>query len=222
VSHEPLDDQRLRDAFAAAAEIAGDGSRCPTPERLWASAREELSGRENEAIVLHLGECAACATAWRLGRELASEDAQAPAVLRGGRWSLSVRWAPLLAAAVLVVAAGAALIRWLPLRGVEAPDYRGRQASWLQSQVPSGASLSRASFVLRWSEGPKGSTYEVHVTTELLDPLIHASGLRVAEYQVDASKLARVAAGERVLWRVIAHLPDGRSVASRTFVTTVE
>ncbi len=225
MSREELERQGLRDAFTALAAVAGDGSRCPEPGRLWGSAREELAGRENEEVLLHLGECTACATAWRLARELslaeagespvaAAADHRLPRLLR--------RWTPLLAAAVVVVGVGALLVARLPPRAAREPVYRSREGRWLETRVPSGTSLPRGAFVLHWAEGPQGTTYDLHVTTETLTPLALAPGLRQPQHQVEEAELAAVVSGERVLWRVIAHLPDGRAVASRTFVTAVQ
>lgn len=204
------EDADLREAFAAVAEVAG-GDRCPAPNTLWASACEELEHGENEAVVLHLAECTACAMAWRLAREIARRPSRS---LR--------RWALLAAAAAIVVGAAGILAVRLPRRAVEESVYRGQQGSWLDTRVPAGTALPRGAFVLRWAAGPAGTTYDVHVMTEQLEPVAQASGLKQAEYRVGDARLARVAPGERVLWRVIAHLPDGRTVASRTFLTTLE
>ncbi len=222
---EELDDRRLRDAFASLAETAGDGSRCPEAERLWASARQELSGRENEEVILHISECTACATAWRLARELSlSSEVVASATAGGPRPAphLLRRWVPLLAAAALVLGVAGSLIRRAPQRTAEEPVYRSNEGRWLESQVPAGAALPRGAFVLRWAAGPKGTTYDLHVTGGRLEPLARVSRLQVPEYRVETEKLAAVASGDRVLWRVIAHLPDGRLVASRTFATALE
>jgi hypothetical protein len=215
-----VEDQRLRDAFQAGVAVAGDGTRCPTSERLWASAREELRGEENESIVLHLAECAACATAWRLARELAAPGTAESGEARDGvrRWRPLRYWVPLAAAAVLVVGVGVRLVM-RPTSRVDEPVYRSESGPEIRSTVP--ASLPREAFLLRWEGGPEGTTYDVLVTSERLEPLDRASRLAEPQHLVEEARLATLAAGDRVLWRVIAHLPGGREAASPTFATAV-
>jgi len=82
---EAWTDERLRAAFATVAEVAGDGSTCPSADALWACAAGSQHGEDCEATILHLTECPACATAWRLARDL-QRDAE-PVVLSGhSRW----------------------------------------------------------------------------------------------------------------------------------------
>ena len=66
-----LPDERLRKELAGVAEVAGDGKDCPSPDTLWLSGRDELDAADNEEVVLHIAECTACASAWKLARELA-------------------------------------------------------------------------------------------------------------------------------------------------------
>ena len=87
--------------------------------------------------------------------------------------------------------------------------------------MPHRPVLSRRD-LLRWTAGPEGTTYDLHVTDEDLEVLATARRIGEAEYLVDPEALAGLPPGEKVLWRVVAYLPDGGQVASRTFVTPVQ
>ena len=89
-------------------------------------------------------------------------------------------------------------------------------AWWLALGMP------RIDRVLRWTAGPEGTTYGLRLTTEDLAPLVEVLRLEQPEYRVDPRVLEGIPQGDAVLWRVTAHLPDGRRVASRTFTTPLE
>jgi hypothetical protein len=46
--------------------------------------------------------------------------------------------------------------------------------------------------------------------------------LEAADYRVSPEVLAGLPRGARILWRVVAELPDGRRVSSPTFANEVE
>ena len=94
-------DRQLRDAFEALSRDAAFTTECPAPERLWAGARGELPPAEVEPLALHVGDCGACAEAWRLARDFGT-----PAVYAAPARAVPV-WMP--AAAVIVLASGLAL-----------------------------------------------------------------------------------------------------------------
>lgn len=226
MSCERFEDPSLRKNFAARAEVTGGGEQCPAPDRLWASAGEELRPPENEAIILHLGECTACAAAWRLARELrrAEVGQSVVAPIRDQRLSPALRlrrWVPLAAAALLLVALGTLLQQRLPSRRAAEPVYRTQESRWLESELDGAALLARSACLLRWAAGPEGTTYDLQVMTENLEPLARAARLDRPEYQVEEEALQELVAGSRILWRVTAHLPDGRRVLSRTFVSVI-
>jgi hypothetical protein len=166
-------------------------------------------------LVDHTSACGACAEAWRLAMDLSRE---LPSASRP--WHKS--FAPLAAAAVLVLAlAGGVWLFWAP-RPVEAPGFRGGEAPVIRSLLREDAALPRSDFRLRWSPGPDGSRYDVRVTTESLQVL--AGGQRLAEpsFLVPESALAPLPKDSRILWRVEAVLPGGERAASATFVTRLE
>jgi hypothetical protein len=213
-------DEALRRGFAALTGTAGRGEACPTSERVWDSAADRLGPEENREVVLHLAECGACATSWRLAREMELAEAVAP----GARTTPSGlrRWLPLAAAAAAVVVLGGLALLRLPERAGPAPAFREQEESWLASELPDEALLPRGAALLRWSAGPEGTRYDLRVTTEDLEPLARAMRIEANEFLVPAGKLEGLAEGASLLWRVTAHLPDGRQVHSRSFVTRLE
>jgi hypothetical protein len=87
--------------------------------------------------------------------------------------------------------------------------------------VPTDTSLPRQDFTLRWSSGPDGARYDLVVTTVDLEVIADVRGLDRPEHQVDAARLAPLAAGTRLLWRVVAHMPDGSTLSSATVGVSV-
>jgi hypothetical protein len=122
---------------------------------------------------------------------------------------------------VLVLAIGLATI--LP---PAPPDgdagWRSGPVAEIQSLIPETTPLARGELVLRWSAGPQGSIYDVHVTTESFAPVATAEGLDRPEWRVPEEQLAAIAGGTRLLWRVDALLPDGRRAESPTFFVLLE
>jgi len=183
MSESGHDVERLRHELRRLTETKGDGAECYRVETLWESATGRLARAENRAVVLHIAECASCATAWELARELgpAGEAAgRAPAPTRR-------RWIPAVAAAVLLATVAAWL--WKPME-VHEPAYRDTSGDWIVSELEVGRLLERTDCTLRWSAGPEGTTYDVRVTTADLTPI--AQGLDLAEpsFRVDPSSLA--------------------------------
>lgn len=70
--------------------------------------------------------------------------------------------------------------------------------------------------VLRWSEVPGATSYNVTVLTPDLVVLHQAVGVSGRELRLPEAVRQR-AAGGGLLWNVDAVLPDGRTVASPTF-----
>lgn len=215
---------RLRDSFAALDGLPAEGIDCPVTQRLLDSVDEKLAPEQNREVVRHLAECGSCSAAWGLARELTLESEAGEGE---GRSSLSAgarrRWLPSAAAAVVILALG--LVGYqLVLRDQvpTAPVYRLDEESWLVSELPAGQALSRKDCVLRWAAGLEGTTYDLQVTDEDLEILAEAWRLSVPEYRIEPEALAGLPPGSSVLWRVTAHLPDGRQASSRTFVTPLE
>ena len=214
-------EQRLQAALGSLDEIKGTGADCPAAERIWESASARLSPADDKAVVSHLGECGTCSKAWRIARELIRDEGPAVAVApsTGRAWRT---WVPAVAAASLVIAVVSVGVLWLHEPGESPAVYRTQQGEWLESEMPADDALSRDSCVLRWSAGPEGTAYDLLVVDESLQPLARATRLERPEYEVPPADLASLPAGGSILWRVTAHLPDGRRVVSRTFTTRLE
>jgi hypothetical protein len=219
VSTLDLDRARFRRAWTSLAETAAPRSDCPDPDRLWSACRGERSPEETRALVDHTAVCPTCAESWRLAREL---SAVAPAPLRdvpvaAGR-SRRAWWGGL---GGLAAATAAVVLAAVSLRGPGEVVYRDRPALTIRSLTREGRPVPRGLCVLRWTRGPAGTRYDVQVATEDLVAIARGRGLEVAWFQVPESALGALPAGSRLLWRVDATLPDGRRVASPTFVVTL-
>jgi hypothetical protein len=213
----------IRRALAQLSEIQGSGESCLDAAAIWDSAAEQLSPEEDAAVIRHIGECSACGVAWELARDLAPTEESRSEAKPDSTRSKSTRWMPLAAAALIVVAVGAAIL--LIPRGVESPSqpgYRDVAAPWLVSEVSEEVPLPRDAVILRWAAGPAGTTYDVRVTSDSLEPLAQGWYLEEPELRIDPSQLAGVEPGGKILWRVTAQLASGEKVVSNTFINTVE
>jgi hypothetical protein len=221
MTSESHSDRRLTSALTSLDEVKESGADCPAAERIWDSANGRLSPSDDRIVVFHLGDCGSCSAAWRIARELLGDEApvfsEAPST--GPTWRT---WVPLVAAASVVIAAVSVAVVWFREPAVEPPVYRTQQGDWLEAATPPDEALSRDACVLQWSAGPEGTAYDLLVMDADLRPLARARWLERPEYTVSAEDLASVPAGGSILWRVTAHLPDGRRIVSRTFTTRLE
>lgn len=208
------DDDRLRRAFAAGSErAAGD---CPAPDLLWAAAAGELPPAERRAVIDHTSRCAACAEDFRLVAEMArqapSAAAPAPGRLIAGPWATRERrWLIGSLAATLLIGVLVAGL-WRNLRGPEIE--RGGEAEIVS--LLGAQPLFRENAVLRW-QGPPGARYAVTVTTRDLRLVDEARDLEQSSHRIPPEKLAGLAPGTPLDWRVEALLPDGRRLSSPLF-----
>ena len=132
------------------------------------------------------------------------------------------RWLPLAAAAALVIGVVGLGIYFVPDRPRSGPTYRADEGDWIRPAFPSDQLLPRGLCTLRWTLGPEGTTYDVVVTTQDLDPLARGWRLETPEFTVSAELLRDLPAAARIHWRVTAYLLDGRRVTSNTFTTLIE
>ncbi len=213
-------DEGLRAAFASVAEVASGGEACPSAEDLWEAAAGRCERPKLEALILHVGECGACAAAWRMARDLQQGDAAARVLPGPSRWYRRTWFLAGAAAAALVVAAGLAVQLGTARREVP-PGFRGQEGDWIRPLVPGEETLPRERFLLRWTPGPAGTIFDIRVLTEDLEPVARGRGLERAEYLVQATSLARLPSGARIVWQVTAHLPGGGTADSRSFTNVV-
>lgn len=218
-------DSTLREAFQARTGGPPPGTACPDPGRIYDAARGALLPGETREVVEHLALCPDCAEAWRLAvafeEEAGAAEEPAPVTARPA-------WRPRLVAvaATLVAAALAAGLWWSVVTVPEqAPIYRAAGEAEIVSLLPEGQPLDREAPVLRWrlepEAVPEGTTYDVLVSTEALEPVAEATELEEPRYELLEEALADLTAGARLLWRVEATTPDGRRISSPTFVTPV-
>jgi hypothetical protein len=213
------DGPRLREMFAARSEHARPTAGCPSAEGIWAAVRGEVSRRMARKIARHAISCPACTEAWRLARDV-SEEAFSDEILsetarRPRRWAFAA------AAAAAMVVIGVTVFQFSFRENRSTPTYRSDASGVLESLIPSESAVPRSGFVLKWS-GLEGARYDVVVGNEDLRPLAEARSLETAQYRVSPEALAGLPGGARVLWRVVAELPDGRRVSSQTFANEVE
>jgi hypothetical protein len=222
MAEQRWNDERLREAFAARADRAVASDACPEPEELWAAARGELPPDRLRRVGLHATTCPACAEAWQLARELGSavEPRVVPFDLARRRRRLRRQWVGGLVAAAAAVLVVVLLPNQDPILPPAEAPMRGEQEI-VRPVIAHDAPLPRSDFVLEW-QGPRGSRYDLRVATEELRVLDEAFGLDRPRYVVPPGRLAGLPAGSRIVWQIHATLPDGRRVASRSFVQRVE
>ena len=104
----------------------------------------------------------------------------------------------------------------------EEPGLRDQPPDAIRPLVPEDTALPRQDFRLRWSSGPDGARYDLVVTTVNLEVIADVRGLDQPEHRVDPARLAPLAAGTRLLWRVVAHMPDGSTQSSATVGVSVQ
>ena len=211
---EPPDDLARR--FAAALPETGP-SECPPADTLWAAAAGELPFAEVRALTDHGARCASCAEAWRILADVRHEAEDAGALSVPAPSALAPR--PFRRRALVPVAAAAlaALGVWVTLRQpppAAPPVERGTPTPAVRAESAQEQPAREA--VLRWSEVPGASSYNVTVLTPDLVVVHQAVGVARRELALPDA-LRRRAAEDRLLWNVDAVLPDGRTVASPTF-----
>ena len=219
---EPSDDLERR--FRAALPDRDDPE-CPTADAYWAAAAGELPFERVRALVDHGATCARCTEAWRIlvdVRRAASEagaEASDPPPLRslvgGAPARPRLRTRTLLP---LALSAMAAVGLWVVLRPppVRPPPVERGTGSSAAVRAESPELQPARDAVLRWSEVPGASSYNVTVLTPDLVVVHQAVGVSGREFRLPEAVRQR-AAGSELLWNVDAVMPDGRTVPSPTF-----
>lgn len=219
---EPSGDleQRFRDALPDTGERD-----CPPAHAFWAAAAGELPFDQVRALVDHGARCVRCAEAWRIladVRRAAVEsdtvEADPPPPVPVGPAAPARAWARRRALVPLALSALAATVVWTVLRppppGAPAVERGNGAGTTLRAESPPVQPANEA--LLRWSEVPGASSYNVTVLTPDLVVVHQAVGVSARELRLPEG-VRRRAAGGGLLWNVDAVLPDGRTVASPTF-----
>jgi hypothetical protein len=217
---EPSDDLERR--FRAALPDTDDQD-CPSADDYWAAAAGELPFERVRVLVDHGATCARCAEAWRIladVRRAAGADAEVSEPARQipslvGRAPTPLRTRTLLP---LALSAMAAVGLWVVFRppAVRPPPVERGNGNALTVRAESPEVQPARDAVLRWSEVPGATSYNVTVLTPDLVVVQQAVGVSGREFRLPEAVRQR-AAGGGLLWNVDAVLPDGRTVASPTF-----
>jgi len=214
---------RMREALAEEVpSCAPEG--CPSKDELWESAAGEIDPIENETIILHLAQCSECSLTWRLAREMLPPDlVSSPSLIpvsRGGRWRTWRRVFLPAIAATMVIGIGLS-VAWLVRKGASSPPvFRQQQDTGEIVASPRTQVLPRVACRLEWSAAPAGTRYDLIATDPQLEILRAVKGLTRPEYDLPPEAIPT--STNEILWRVTAHLADGRTVASETFTTRIE
>ena len=213
---------RLRAAFSSG-DWPARSQRCPEADLLWASAAGTLDRSADKGVFLHLSQCQECSAVWKIAREMLAEDEApgAPVIAFDDHVNRPIwrRTPALAAAASLLIGAGLGAYWMMEPKVPSQPVYREqRESNDIQASEESRR-VSREACRLRWSGGPDGSRWDLVITTSDLDVLEDVKNLDRPEYLLSPEKLPQ--GGSKILWRVTAHLPDRRTVSSRTFTTEV-
>jgi hypothetical protein len=219
---------RLRAAFAADVHGAGADGPCPEPGEIWDACHGQAGPEDSRRIVAHMAGCPSCSAEWRMAMQDTPRNAdQAPRVwsdtrpaARGFRRG---RWIGIAAAAVIIIGfTGPLLYRtFQDQRGAPAV-FRSSDSIRIRSLVAESETLQRDACVLTWSATDEGSTYDLEIAHPTLEIILIERTLDGTEYRVPPEALAEVPAGGRIVWRVEARLPDGRTIASPAFIHRVD
>jgi len=208
--------ERLREAFTARGAFAGEN--CAPAERIFDAATGALPPQEAREMLAHNLDCADCAAAWCLARELLVESGLLPAEAEPE--PLPRRWQPFAIAAGLAAAAAFLLVPLARHDEPPAPVTRAPRSPALRQLSPE--SLPRSNFLLRWSGAPAGARYTLTVTTRDLTRIHELSGVAQPEARVPEKALAGVRADQVLVWTVEALLPDGQRLVSPAFLVRLE
>ena len=195
---------------------AAPHGQCASPAEIWDAVLGKLPVGRTRALLDHTVSCGECAQLWRIARDAQASDELRPAVVEHiPPWRAWLGWGG------LVGLSAAAAVAFLILRPAEPSVERGRATTGaLSARMPS-TELPRDGFRLQWTPAGDGARYRVLVTTTDLTVVDTGNALTTPEYQVPAPRLAPFAAGTKLLWRVEAQLPDGKTVSSPATAVTV-
>jgi len=208
---------KLDEAFRAGEEdVPPDAAACPSTERVWDAARGELAAEPIHEVIKHLRTCSSCAAEWRAAMEPEAREAEAVLI---APWR---RWAPLAAAAVLVVGVGLVVVLRQPDRVSDGTAMRTATGREIEPLVAEDQALPRERFLLRWAPVEEDARYTVKVDLRDLTRVTVARDLHEPEFLVPAEALKDVPSGATLVWRVEATLVDGSCVVSKAFLVRLE
>ncbi|MCG8454711.1 MAG: hypothetical protein MI919_00410 [Holophagales bacterium] len=199
MSKARLEPEALRQALGEIAEHARPRPDCPPPGEIWAAVRGDLARRDAERVVDHLAGCLACAEAWDLTRDLASEvGSDGESTVAGRSWPI---W--LGAAAVLLLVLAVPRFERQPAFDSPPPTQRGGSDGIVLT--PPSETVLRTECLLTWRGPEQAQTYALELSWAFEDDFaelprveIPATGIEMS-YLVPAEILAEVPTGARLI-----------------------
>lgn len=211
--------QSLVNAFAARGPSTASTTACPEATQIYDAVAGTLSVQERMQILDHVSQCAECAEAWKIAKEIdaGADERSQPWHARLTSFGSLQRVA---AAATVVIAVAFTVMVVVPTRD---PATQYRTAA--DPTVPTSTSaerLPRERFLLQWTPGPAGSTYALRLSTIELQIVYSQASIAQTEFVVPGDALANVKSQSQLLWQVEAQTPGGDRIVSDTFEVTVE
>lgn len=213
---------------------------CPTADHLWAAATGDLSLLDRYRVIDHLTQCPACTLAWRLAMDLRDEERETgygrtgdvirmtdrvPRPVFAGLSRRQRRFAVPIVSAAATVLLAVGLMFFPGDDRQDAPVVTRGTVPVSTDQIASpvdAREVPRDEFVLEWTPGPAGTTYDVQVLTEDLQRIIvEFEDLRSNNVEIPEDLLAEVTSGSELQWTVNAELPSGDSNMG-TFSSTIK
>lgn len=194
-----MTDERLQELYRQVldARDAAERAQCPAPEALLALVERRGGEGERLATLDHVMACPACLHDFEMLRAVRSAEVALPVR----------RWRPVtvaLAASLLIAVAGGIIgVRSISER---ADVMRGGEGGGVLLIAPARLPTAGAPLVLRWHAVPSAISYSVEVLAS--DGTVVGSAV-TPDTTFTISDSARLIPGERYLWWVRAHMPDG-------------
>lgn len=213
----------LQRSFWAAEAAPSRTGGCPEPELIWDAAHARLAADAACQVVEHIAVCGACAADWRLALRSEMEipaQPTAPTVPHPSRaWG---RKALLAAAAVLILAGALLTGREAFHEPTPATGFRSQEEMEIRALIPEDRPVPKDRTVLRWTPIPAATAYDIEISTIDLKVLVKTGDLTQPEFTVPPAALQQLGPDRTLVWRVEARIRGGRRVVSQAFLTRIE
>jgi len=128
-------------------------------------------------------------------------------------------WVGVAAAAVIVVGLGGAVLFQTVIDKPGPPSvFRSGETLEIRSLVSESEMLRRDACLLSWSSAGEGASYDLEVTLETLESILIERSLGANEYLIPPEALSQIPPSGKIVWRIEARLPDGRTITSSAFI----
>lgn len=188
------------------------------PALIWDAAQGDLPPDQVASLADRAAADPELAADWRLAVAFSCERKQAG----GGRILAFLPRGRRMRAALLAAAAVIALAVILPAvrhrLGPTQISYRGAVSGPITAGEATLPEEPDDPLVLRWSCTVETVSFQIVLSDENLVILGNTTGLTEARFSVQAKTLKKLPPGSVILWQVFALTPDGRRIASPTFI----